>query len=369
MSWPIVTVAGGPRERGRAYGGAAKDRIHGSISLYEAIFSHYTGLAWSEVRNRGEAFTTAMDAYDAQLLPEIEGIAEGAQVEAEDVLAINLRTEIMFGLDRRAARSAAKECTAVSAVSSGRVIHAQNWDWKPGARDTCVLLAAAPTDRPGFVTLTEAGLLAKCGMNEAGIALTANALVSSSDRGAPGVPFHAVLRRVLTSTSLEDAVSSIAQATRASSANYMVSSTDGRVVNIEVGPGGPDSAHVTWGSPQAHANHFLWEQRPFKDLGLIDGEDSLRRQAIAEASVSGDVNGPSVDALLRDHEGVPDAVCSHEDPALPHQEDYATIAAVVMAPDDGRIAVTDGNPCQAPFETYEVSELVGRARADVADTA
>ncbi len=366
MSWPIVAVAGGPRARGRAYGGAARDRIHGSVALYDAIFAHYTGLAWAQVRERGAAFAEPIDAYDAQLLPEVEGIAEGAGLDAEDVLALNLRTEIMFGLDRRAARSAARECTAISATSPDHMIHAQNWDWKPGARGTCVLLAAAPDDRPGFVTLTEGGLLAKCGMNEAGIALTANALISSADRGVPGVPFHAILRRVLTSATLDEAVAAITDAPRASSANYMVSSAEGEAVNLEVGPGGPETAHVTRGPCLAHANHFLWDERPFKDLGRIDGDDSLRRQSVAERSIDGGASRGAVEALLRDHEGLPDSVCSHEDPSLPREEDYATIASLVMTPHRGEIAVTEGNPCQATFDAYDVGELIGDARAVVA---
>jgi isopenicillin-N N-acyltransferase-like protein len=363
VSWPIVTAAGGPRDRGRAYGAAARDRIHASVQLYDTIFAHYTGLAWAQVRRRGEAFAEPIDAYDVQLLPEIEGVAEGAGLDAEDVLALNLRTEIMFGLDARAARIAAKECTAVSAPSPGHAIHAQNWDWKPGARATCVLLAAAPHDRPGFVTLTEAGLLAKCGMNESGLALTANALVSSEDRGSPGVPFHAILRRVLTSTSLQEAEAHIVDAPRASSANYMVSAAGGASLNIEAGPGGPHTARVTRGPRLAHANHFLWNERPFKDLGRIDGEGSLRRQAVAEHGIDGEAGRDDIEALLRDHEGRPDSVCSHEDPSLPREEDYATIAAIIMTPDVGEIAVTEGNPCEAAFEAFDVAELVGRARA------
>jgi len=95
MTWPIVVATGGPRERGRAYGQAARDRVHGSIELYRAIFRHYTGLTWDQVRDRAGAFVEPIDALDVQLLPEMEGIAEGAAVDAEDVLALNVRTEVM----------------------------------------------------------------------------------------------------------------------------------------------------------------------------------------------------------------------------------------------------------------------------------
>ena len=184
MTWPIIVATGGPRERGRAYGQAARERVHGSIELYRAIFRQYTGLTWDQVRGRAGAFVEPIDALDVQLLPEMEGIAEGASVDAEDVLALNVRTEVMYGLG--APGAAAAECTALGLAAgrsaAGHVVVAENWDWKPRARDTCVLLVMVPPDRPGFATLVEAGLLAKSGMNETGVGQVVNALVSSRDR-------------------------------------------------------------------------------------------------------------------------------------------------------------------------------------------
>ncbi|HSH33422.1 MAG TPA: C45 family peptidase, partial [Actinomycetota bacterium] len=246
MTWPIVVATGGPRERGRAYGQAARERVHGSIELYRAIFRHYTGLTWDQVRGRAGAFVEPIDALDVQLLPEVEGIAEGASVDAEDVLALNVRTEVMYGLG--APGAAAAECTALGLAASrsaaGHVVVAENWDWKPRARDTCVLLVMDPPDRPGFATLVEAGLLAKSGMNEAGVGQVVNALVSSRDRGQAGAPFHAILRRTLTSRSLDEAVDAVRRPERASSANYLLGSAKDGLADVEAAPGGPDMVTV-----------------------------------------------------------------------------------------------------------------------------
>src|SRR5437899_11395676 len=107
MSWPLVLAVGGPRERGRPYGSQVAGRVSRSIEIYDEVFRAYAGLEWKTVRDRAGAFVEAIDAYDHQVLPEIEGIAEGAGVDAEDVLALNIRTEVMYGL--------ARECTAVCA--------------------------------------------------------------------------------------------------------------------------------------------------------------------------------------------------------------------------------------------------------------
>jgi isopenicillin-N N-acyltransferase-like protein len=366
MGWPIVHASGGPRERGRAYGAAARDRVHGSIELYGAVFEHYTGLTWGQVRARAGAFVEWFDDTDVQLLPEIEGIAEGAGVDAEDVLALNLRTEVMFGLDARAARAAA-ECTAlgVAPPASDGVLVAQTWDWKPAAADTCVLLAMRPTGRPGFVTLVEAGLLAKAGMNDAGIGLATNALTSSLDRGEPGVPYHAILRRILSTASLEEAVREVAGRHRASSANYVIGTRRGEVVDIEVAPGDADAAWRIDGPAVCHANHFERPDRPFKDLAALEGPDSSLRAASVRGSLAASpVDVAAVQDALRAHmsEGHGDgSVCSHGDPALPPVADYVTIAGLVMDLTAGELHLTQGPPCSSDFETFGLPQLLAAA--------
>ena len=57
---------------------------------------------------------------------------------------------------------------------------AQNWDWFLDAPERCVVVKA-----PEFVTFTEAGILAKIGVNTAGLALSLDILNHSSDRRAP----------------------------------------------------------------------------------------------------------------------------------------------------------------------------------------
>lgn len=368
MAWPVVFSSGGPRERGRAYGEQAAERIQRSVALYARVFRHYTGLGWNDVRARAGAFVDPIDAFDVELLPEIEGIAEGAGIDAEDVLAINLRTEIMFGLDARPGRVAPTECTALGMVGEAAVtgpIAAQNWDWKPGARETCVVLACAPTRGPGFVTVVEAGLLAKCGMNEVGLALMTNALTSSRDRGAPGIPYHAILRRVLTCTTFDEAIEAVEAGPRASSANYLLVSRDGRAANIETTPGGPDDAIRQDADRLVHANHFTWPTpRPFKDVGRVDGEDSLRRHAtVALAVGQAPVSVASAQAALRDHDGRPSSVCAHDDPALDPIEDYLTVASVVADLEARVLWVTEGGPCEHAFDPLDVAELLARSRA------
>ena len=359
VSWPVVAVTGGPRERGRSYGEQARDRVHRSLALYEHVFRHYTGMRWPAVVDRAGGFAGPIDDYDVRLLPEIEGIAEGAAVEAEDILALNVRTEVMFGM-------ASGECTALCTTANDRedahVLLAQNWDWHPDARDTCVLLVEAPHDGPPFVTLVEAGLLAKCGMNDRGLGLAATALTSTLDRGTPGVPFHAILRRILTSGSFDEAVDAIVAPTRASSGNFLLASRDGRAADLEGAPGGPDAVHRSDGPRLAHANHFLRPSRTgFKDLERIDdASTSVSRQAAADSwiSTTGERSIDDVLGVLRDHSA---SVCQHADGSGPPETAIETVAAIAMDLTDGALWVTEGPPCTAAAERFELGSLVADA--------
>jgi isopenicillin-N N-acyltransferase-like protein len=362
VGWPVIAVAGGPRERGRAYGELARDRVHASLELYEDVFRHYTGLRWREDVDRAGAFAGPIDEYDVRLLPELEGIAEGAAVEAEDVLALNVRTEVMFGM---AARECTAVCTPADPAEDAHVLLAQNWDWKPGARASCVLLVASPHDGPAFATFVEAGLLAKCGLNATGLGVAANALTSSLDRGGSDVPFHAILRRILTSPSFEEAVDAVTSPVRASSANYLVASRDGRATDLEAAPGGARAVARTDGARLAHANHFLGSPASGaergKDLERLDPESSsVARQLAAEAWLARAAS-VSVDDLLAtfaDHDA---PLCQHALPGATPEEAHETIATVAMDLTDGAIWITDGQPCTTAAERSELASLVAPA--------
>ena len=192
-TYPRLRVSGDARQRGRAYGEQARERIQLSRDSYAEIFANTAGWSWEQAVASAARYEKPIRDLAPDVMQEIEGIAEGSGLAAGDVLAINARTEIIFAASAREAaaqRAArARECTALALLSrrtrAGRPLLAQNWDWMPHAFETVVVLEVEqPGDRPNFVTLVEAGLLAKASMNSAGLGVVTNALVSSADRGS-----------------------------------------------------------------------------------------------------------------------------------------------------------------------------------------
>jgi isopenicillin-N N-acyltransferase-like protein len=168
---------------------------------------------------------------------------------------------------------------------------------------------------------------------------------------------------VLTSGSFEAAVSAVTHADRSSSANYLIAHRDGRAVDVEATP---DETLVLEGAVLAHANHFLWRDRPFKDLGRLEGADSLRRQDRAEGAMTSEGGARTTEQIkeaLRDHDGLPDSICGHADPGVPPVQDYATIGSIAMDLTTGDLELTEGAPCTATYEPYATRDLFEAAQA------
>ena len=378
-AFPHVRVSGGPRDRGRAYGEQARDRIVTSIRAYEDVFRAYAGWSWTEVRREAERYEAPIVEFDERFLDEMRGIAEGAGVDLEDLLSINVRTEVMFAARARAAAAAGGpaagggprqgECTAFAvlpeASATGHTLIGQNWDWLLHCFDTVVVLEAEQDEGPNFVSVVEAGLLAKTGMNSSGLAVATNALVTDDDRGEPGVPYHVLLRAFMDCETISDALSAAQRGRRSSSANYLIAHRDGMAVDIEATPGDfsrlfllfPEEGVVT------HTNHFRSPAFDRRDVSLWVMPDSPFRLERLRAVVEGASPQLSLDTFreaLADHANYPSGVCCHPDARMDTHDQGSTVASVLMDLDDARIWVADGRPCTAPFRELDVGGLLDK---------
>lgn len=370
-AFPHIRVSGGPRERGREYGEQARDRVRRSIEAYDEVFDHYAGWRWHDVRREAAAYLGPIEAFGARYADEMRGIAEGAGVEFEDVLSINVRTEVMFAAKARAAASVARTdgCSAFAVLpersADAHVLVGQNWDWLLHSFDTVVVLEATQADGPDFVTVVEAGLLAKTGMNSSGIGLTTNALVTDHDRGEPGVPYHLVLRAILDAENLSDAYAAAQRAVRSSSANYLVASADGVAVDIEAAPGDFSRLFLQFGSDGVllHTNHFVSPAFDAKDVGLWVMPDSPFRLERLRSKVSGSGSKLAIgdfQAFLADHANHPSGVCCHPDLRMEALDRGATVASVLMDLTARRLWVADGHPCTSPYREIDYSSFLSK---------
>jgi isopenicillin-N N-acyltransferase-like protein len=272
------------------------------------------------VRNTVDVYARLIDLSRAPDVPEraeIEAIARGAGVSATALLAINARTELLAGA----------EC---STVCDGATL-AQNWDWHPDLAPSTLVWIVRDGER-WFATLTEAGMLAKIGLNDAGLGVCLNLLESSADGGLDGVPIHILLRRVLsTCRTVDEAVALLASAPVSASSAVTVA-TAGAAACVELSPGG---ANVLPGG--AHTNHFLAPPPGARDVGDA-ATTRVRLKVVRELPL---------EEALRSHRG---PVCRHLIPFDPWSQRTVTLASVIMDLEACALRVAFGNPCRAPYE-------------------
>lgn len=319
-----------PYERGEAFGRAQAAPIANTLALYRRMFAETTG---ADPRAEGGKVRLSPEADE-----EIRGIAAGSGLDERELRAANARTEILAG-------RGATEC---SVVGAGGLL-AQNWDWHPDAAASTVVWVVEH-EHGWFATLTEAGILAKIGLNDAGLGVCLNLLNTTADGGLDGTPIHLLLRQTLeTCRTVDEAVALLAGArTSASSAVTVARPND--VASVELNPGG---ANVVRGHVGAHTNHFLVAPRRGHDTTPEESPSTIGRLEVVRSQ-------PLLDAL-RSHESHPKGVCRHVDETEPWAERTETVASVVMNLAARRFHVAAGQPCTHEHEQVAMPERASSA--------
>lgn len=369
MEYPHIRLSGTPWERGRQYGEAARDRILVSKAGYQAAFQFMAGLAWDAAVDAAAVYEEPIQAAFPGYLEEMRGIAEGSGLSLSDILTLNARTEIIGAMSAAKAAGPARECSSFALLGtrteSGHTLLGQNWDWLVHSFGSLVVLEVEQDDQPNFVTIVEAGLLAKTGMNSSGLGVTPNAMVTAADRGAAGLPFHVTLRALMDCDTLADAISLMQRYEHASSANYLLAHADGLAADLEVAPGryrGTQPILPVNGS-LVHTNHFLEPPSGTRDMSVGAMPDSLIRLQSIHASIAESDQRLSLGSLrdaLADHTGFPSSVCCHPDPREADGEQWATVMSIIMDLDARAIYLTYGSPCRQDYRELQVGDLLGR---------
>ena len=374
--------------RGQIYGKTAALRIRHSVLTYAKLFA-CCGIDWQEACSRAQRYTPVITALDANLMAEMQGIAQGSGLRLEDILALNCRTEILpsnflsdDSFHTEAALEANRlagladwetglpidshiqdgECTAMCVQGSvsidGHTWFAQNWDWIGRHRQALVLLKTHDAKGRAMVTLTEAGMLAKIGMNAAGFALGLNIMRSTGDGQTPGVPVHIVLRHLLDCDSIahaRDRMAHMATLGFGAASNVPCADASGEVACFEMAPAGWAELQPTNGVV-LHTNHFLCDalQANQSPMGLALSSQPRLETAAKHAAQSG-LGLEKLQSFLRDESDGFLSICRSPDLALSPQGRVESVAGIVMNSHTRQIWIAPDVPSRVGFE--EITNL------------
>lgn len=354
-----LILHGSAKEIGKQHGEQGKEEVIQSLETYEKLFQGYQHISWSEAKERALAHLKAIEAYDPQMVEEMEGIAEGAGVDFEDILALNARSEIALAGYKGAAFS--DGCTAIAVmppVTSDTII-GQNWDWKGTQQKSLLLLDIQRESKPDITMVTEGGIIGKIGFNSAGVGVCFNALIT--DKKSEEIPIHLGLRAVLNSYSLTEAASRIKDGQIAAAASFLIGSDDGNgngmAVNAEVSPFGIDYVGGNDGK-LVHTNHLCSDfiKQHLKDMNEFRYDDSMLRKMRAEQLVNtaiakGDpINEESFKTWLSDTFNAPNAINHFPNDRAPEHRQNETVFSIIMNLSKRKMLLCIGKPSEGHFE-------------------
>jgi isopenicillin-N N-acyltransferase-like protein len=381
---PVLDLGDDPYERGRVHGAALPQAIRDNVATYLARFEA-GGLDAATARREGGVWAEVIAGQNEEYAAEMRGIADGAELPPGDVAMLNARYEITFGLFGREATSAdkmgedaASGCSTFGAMAdvtaSGHTILGQNWDWLAGVYERCVVLRIRRSDKPNLICYTEAGIVGgKMGVNEHGIGLVENGLVSDHDgRNAYEKPFHMRCREILDATTFDHALAPILATKRVCSANFVVGQAyndgaygthDGEIIDLETSPN-----EVSYLYPRdglvTHSNHFTDPRHGPSQMERLSASTLYRNTRLDRLLRKdlGHLDMGHFAAALSDHFGYPNAICRHPDDRLPAAKQTMTNAAFVIDLDDRVMHVADGPPCEHAFVAHALDgEAVAKA--------
>ena len=357
---PIISMKGTPRECGAQYGFAAADLIRGSLKAYLESFRVLHGLDEDAIFDLARKFEPVIEQFDPATLEEIRGIADAAEVPLEAVLTINARSELVHGLKAQLDDGCTSFIVFGDATADGHTYIGQNWDWNPAMKPNAVVLDIQRDGDPRILTLTEAGLVGKHGLNETGIGLCNNFMLS--DKRRFGMPVHVIRRKVLTARILSDAIGAVLNTERALAANYMMAHVDGAGVALEAWPDGLDIIHAENGL-LTHANHFQITRSGREDIGRNIFPDTLLRDARLRERLSarlGEIDLGVLAEAMSDHFNHPDSICRHPNPNSKDGQGIETLGCIIMDLTDRVLHYCSGPPCEGDFAAIPIDRKPGR---------
>lgn len=363
---PIIFTEGGPRERGREHGSVARETIQDSVSQYMARFAHFSNVDQEGARAAAADYVQPIRSLNEDLLVELEGVADGAGVHFLDLLAVNCRSELMFG-------RTALDCTSFAAMPSatidGRTYVGQNWDWAPSVESSLILLVIKQDPGPTIILLNEAGMIGRNGYNSSGLGVGSNTLIAGS-RATGGVPYNVVLRHALNQTKLADAIGAVVRVDRTMPANYVIASREGLVVDIEASVEFVDSIEPRNGVI-THGNHFEGSRQRGRDKGLDRFPDSLYRSCRLRDCLTphlGRLSNFEMRRALADRTGEPSAISRTGDERLLDHDQLATVASVIWDVTEGTLWLAKGAPHMNEYWEFSTSDLCqGQAKPSAVD--
>jgi isopenicillin-N N-acyltransferase like protein len=338
---PMIEARGTYLEVGRQIGEQGKAQIQSMLAyLHENVPAGFT---WEQMLNRSRDFLTPSRKVYPQYLEELEGIAEGADVPFEDIFVSMCEemwdASVLHGCTDMAARG--------RATLDGTTLIAHTNDLSASSESRLVILKIQAGDEPEIIAVSPGGVAISAGYNAAKISLTGNQLDSNDMR--PGVPRLLVVRAILGSRTLNEAMTHCLLPQRASSYNNVVADASGEVYSMEGSATDCEAIYIK-DDVMAHANHYISPAMRRFELDRSVNANSIIRYNRAEYLLHenyGKLTPELFRKLLADHAGYPTSICKHGTESV-------TVFSIIIQVETLKAWIGRGHPCETEYFEYQL---------------
>ena len=348
----LIDLAGSPRSMGEAFGEQLRDSVRElyAIRLRSALLqAHEHGrrdATEEDLLRVARASLRITADFDPTSADEMEGIARGAGLRVEQVVAMNGLTDLRDVLSWWDGGELFGGCTSIVAQADvtrdGRLLAGQTWDLGTDNMPFVVAVRRAPTSGPSSICLTIAGCLPFLGVNDAGLAVGTTNLRTRDAR--PGVVYVTLIDLALRARSVAEAVRSIGPAPRAGGHFFYVADASGSAVALECTAMDLHATNVRSGV-FVHTNHCLAAAHAPLDIDAANPSSRARlhRMTTLANGARGALDSEALKAFFADTSTGSLAICRDD------IDGTSTNAAAVLSPETRTLHACQGLPSRAPW--------------------
>ncbi|MBQ9068820.1 MAG: hypothetical protein IJ131_07135 [Eggerthellaceae bacterium] len=373
----LVSVRGNDYERGLALGKQTGYSIRVNFLNRTRHYKEAYGYDYGEWVRKAQVYVPLIKEHTPHTYDEMRGMADGAGVPFEHVLALTTDYEITVAggsiADKCTGFFAAGDYTSDRGALCGQTNDEDLGEWIPFLD---VAVRHTNTEGPSALVYTHPGITAYMGMNDAGLAILWQ-YIDNGER-AMGVPTNCIIREVLFYDSLDDAVAFLQKVPHCIPNHYLISSKDKGAASVECYPS--DVFVVRSDDHLCHTNNVLTPEKMDgcdKKSPLVYREQPLDLEQMMQEAYEGALQGtPGVlewsylrlDRItelleqnkgsitpekarwfLADHVNEPFSICSH--PNFVNTR-WKTLASMVFDLERAQMHIAFGCACEEPFHTY-----------------
>ncbi|MFK7000956.1 C45 family autoproteolytic acyltransferase/hydolase [Flavobacterium oreochromis] len=340
-----IQLSGTYYEMGKQHGSFLKEDIHrfledGYFQINRLCNKPING---KNVKAYTEVYQQSIQRYLPEIYEEIKGLSEGAGITLEDAILLQIRREIIGSN----AFTLAGDCSSIGIHRPNNLLAGQTIDLNGDMTSLGQVFKLKPfgKDKPEILQYSFSGLLGYMGMNNFGLSVCINLVVSNGWQA--GIPPYLLVRKFLECKQIDECLDCIKSLPIASSRSFIIQDKHKQII-LEITP---SKYRVIESDILLHTNHYLHEDLQKDDVVNIFSKNSSRKRLeVLQAQIAEKQELEDIKTMFRDHSVYPVGTCAHNESNFNWSE---TVAAVIMQPKEGIFHALKGKPCKENYSVFK----------------